>query len=106
MGYNTTVVVLNDALSSIENDPEFGKKLVAAIRKCSYYVSPERPIDVSAGSHVNAAHVVETHHADATSIVCVGGNLGKLIGLIHEWHFPREVDLKSRIAKFLAEDLS
>lgn len=32
MGYNTTVVVYNDALDQIANDPEFGKKLVAAIR--------------------------------------------------------------------------
>lgn len=31
MGYNTTVVVLNDALDAIRDDPEFGKKLYHAI---------------------------------------------------------------------------
>jgi len=31
MGYNTTVVVMNDALGSIEKDPEFGKNLVRAV---------------------------------------------------------------------------
>jgi len=32
MGYNTTVVVYNDALDQIESDPQFGANLAAAIR--------------------------------------------------------------------------
>lgn len=28
MGYNTTVMILNDALGSIAEDPNFGKNLV------------------------------------------------------------------------------
>jgi hypothetical protein len=75
MGFNTTVVILNDALDAIENDPDFGKNLVAAINK----VLHGGPVDVSAGCHYNAATVIETHHADYNVIVSVGGNYGKVI---------------------------
>jgi hypothetical protein len=74
MGYNTTIVVLNDALGEIENDRNFGKKLAAAIR--SNGTKMNSPFTVAAGSHGNAAVVVETHHADYTAIVAVRGNTG------------------------------
>lgn len=73
MGYNTTVVVINDALDQIEKDPEFGRKLARAISEVGGY---RKTIDVSAGNHANAATVVESHHADLTAVVTVGGNLG------------------------------
>lgn len=98
MGYNTTVVVINDALHDIENDPEFGKKLVSAIQ---YLQIRKGPIDVSAGSHVNAAHVVETHHADQTSVVAVGGNLGRVIALVYGWKFENSEDIFKELAKTL-----
>lgn len=78
MGYNTTVVVLNDALGAIERDPEFGKKLVAGIMEMAGRRPGDRPIDVSASNHCNAVSVIETHHADETAIVTVGGNYGTL----------------------------
>lgn len=74
MGFNTTVVILNDALHEIEADPEFGKKLGAAIRELS-----PTPIWVAAGHHGNAAVVVESHHADHLVVVEVGLNMGKVI---------------------------
>ncbi len=88
MGFNTTVVVLNDALGDIEKDPNFGKKLVRAIME----VQRGKPVDVSAGCHANAALVVETHHADHDVIVAVGGNYGRVM----------EVDYQ-RGKKFLVE---
>lgn len=77
MGWNTTVVVLNDALSSIENDPEFGAKLARAVRAA--IERSKCPIDVSAGNHCNAALVVETHHADQEVTVLVGRNFGRVL---------------------------
>lgn len=71
MGFNTTVVVMNDALDQIANDPDFGKKLAQAIMHLSV---DRKPGDVSAGNHFNAATVVESHHADITALVAVGGN--------------------------------
>lgn len=77
MGWNTTVVVLHDALGDIARDPDFGKKLVAAINAldpCS-----RRGVNVAAGRHANAAHAIETHDADETALVATGGNIGARI---------------------------
>lgn len=71
MGFNTTVIVMNDAVDQIANDPDFGKKLAQAIMHLSV---DRKPGDVSAGNHVNAATVIENHHADNTTLVAVGGN--------------------------------
>jgi hypothetical protein len=85
MGYNCTVVVLHDALSYIEQDPEFGRKLAAAITRSFMGESPTSlKRDVSArvpggGVYVNAAYVVESHHADHNVLVSVGRNTGEVI---------------------------
>lgn len=78
MGYNTTVVVMNDALGEIAEDREFGARLARAIRE----VQRGKPVDVPAhgkhGVHCNAATVIETHHADYDVLVRVGGNVGRV----------------------------
>lgn len=85
MGFNTTVVVLNDALHAIENDPEFGKKLAQAIM--GFPVKQ----GISALNHINAASVIETHHADEMVLVAVGGNIGRSLG--HTGTSYRDTDL-------------
>jgi molybdopterin biosynthesis enzyme MoaB len=92
MGYNTTIVVINDALNEIETDPEFGKKLAQAIRSMGYGNNDR--IDVAAGNHVNAAHVVESHHADSSVVVTVGGNLGLVRASAYGWTNTRETQTK------------
>ncbi len=74
MGSNTTVVVLNDALNQIENDPDFGKNLARAI-----LTNYRGGGNVPSGGHVNAATVIETHHADANVVIVVGGNRGEVL---------------------------
>ena len=74
MGWNTAVLILNDALGDIERDPEFGRNLARAIRQ---QVCSASPVDVSAGNHVNAASVIAQEHADNPFIVKFGGNMGK-----------------------------
>jgi len=80
MGYNTTVVVLNDALDVIASDPGFGKRLAQAIMAVS---RRSTPVDVAAHGdksiHCNAATVIESHHADYDVLVKVGGNRGKVV---------------------------
>jgi hypothetical protein len=81
MGYNTTVIIMNDGLDQIANDPLFGKKLADAIRQLSQRIeSGSRGIDVRAGNHCNPATVIETHHADETVLVAVGGNNATILG--------------------------
>jgi hypothetical protein len=82
MGYNTTVVVLNDALQAIAEDSEFGNKLKDAISVVNSVPAyrPSSVLDVSAMGHANAATVIETHHADYLQAVAVGGNMGVNLG--------------------------
>jgi hypothetical protein len=93
---------MNDALHEIARDKEFGEKLAAAI---SGTISGRlKTTDVSAGGFVNAATVIETHHADFTYLVAVGGNFGTVQCQIygdshHEQHF------KEKMLKQWAEEL-
>lgn len=99
MGFNSTVIVLNDALNDIESDPEFGRKLALAILT----VSRGDAVDVSAGCHGNAATVIETHHADTNAIVAVGGNCGTVLGHAYGTHHEDKDNLA--ILKQLADRL-
>jgi hypothetical protein len=93
MGLNTTVLVLNDALGQIEKDPEFGKKLAAAIKSHG-----NAQVDVHAGYHCVAATVIETHHADMTAVVGVGGNIGLVIDTFDTGNGPERTDLLRKLA--------
>jgi len=75
MGFNTTVVVMNDALSAIRSDEEFGASLAQACLMAHRGVR----VDVPSKGHVNAAAVLESHHADRLVPVLVGGNTGYVI---------------------------
>jgi hypothetical protein len=75
MGYNSTVVVMNDALNAIKRDPGFGESLSKA---CLEVIRGKR-VDVSSNGHVNAATVLESHHADHLVPLLVGGNTGYVI---------------------------
>lgn len=100
MGYNTTVMILNDALESIEKDPDFGKNLAAGVRR----VTLGKPVDVFS-KNGSAATVIETHHADGTSLVAVGGNDGISLGTFYYVGNPYEDEGKVAILKALAEQL-
>ena len=104
MGFNSTVIVLNDALNEIEQDRGFGRKVAEAIRELDF--SGNRHIDISSGCHCNAASAVETHHADQTAVVSIGGNCGQVLGRAHGWDYDlRKPEDKERLLKQLAGDL-
>ena len=102
MGYNTVVVVLNDALQQIATDQDFGKKLVDAI---SATLTRGGNIDVSAGNHINAATVVTSHHADFTSVITVGGNCGSILGSLYNQGRHTTDEDKLKILKSIADDM-
>ena len=77
MGWNTTVVILNDAVHDIKADPEFGKKLADAV--CRAINRRECPIRVSAGRFSPAAMVIETHDGGSAVTVEVHGNTGRVV---------------------------
>jgi hypothetical protein len=76
MGFNTTIIVMNDALHHIEDDKDFGRKLAAAIKSIGYKLTPQ---DVPSGGHCNAATIIETHHADFKVMVEVGHNYAEVV---------------------------
>ena len=84
MGFNTTVVIHNDALEDIAGDPDFGKNLKSAILSIGTR-RVDRMEDVHAGHHCNVCEVIETHHADQVVAVAVGGNMGVELGYAGSW---------------------
>ena len=80
MGFNTTVVIFNDALGFIEEDEAFGNRLARGVRAVCGARGPQR-IGAGRGPYgsADAALVVETHHADEIVSVAVGGNSGEVI---------------------------
>lgn len=75
MGWNTPVLILNDALDQIEKDAEgFTNRLTHAC--LGVHRSDGRAhIDIPAGHHANAAHVLRPSHADTTRLLVSHGNL-------------------------------
>ncbi len=100
MGYNTTVIVMNDALDAIKKDPMFGKTLADSVTKL---VGQNGPIDVPAyspsgrGVYVNAATAIETHHADIIKMIAVGGNFARDLGYVGFWN-AKDEDLLRQLA--------
>jgi hypothetical protein len=87
MGYNTSLIIMNDALDQIASDSLFGRHVSEAVSQLDHMRHlkertglPFYGFDVPAGNSANAATVIETHHADATSVVAFGGNRGVVLG--------------------------
>ena len=75
MGYNSVLVVMNDALDMIRNDPEFGERVYQST------LSVRDREDVSAHSNnggifCNAATVISSAHADEPQVMVVKHNTG------------------------------
>lgn len=81
MGYNTGLIVLNDALDQISKHPvEFVQKLSEAV---AFNMRGDKPIDISAGNHANAATVFHQSHADNVGVYAIGGNCASRFVEIH-----------------------
>lgn len=79
MGWQTTVIVNNDSLGTIQNDPDFTKKLVSAILQ----VRNDHQVSVNAyDGHcsINGATVIESHHISGNMIISAGGLGGLVLG--------------------------
>lgn len=75
MGFNTSVVILNDGLGDIVNNPErFVRELLDAIRGFGYVNHPYITGDTK---------VISVTHADTKVIISVGGNCGDTLGMVH-----------------------
>jgi len=68
MGLNTTLFLLNDLLGELKADTKLGELIHTAIQMGSH----NQPIG-------HGLYVVETHHADTTAVVLVGGNTARVL---------------------------
>ncbi len=91
MGYNTTIVLLNDHLESVRNEHALGERLHDAV------LSLSRGKMVRVGGGIQ---VIETHHADALVPVLVGGNCGQVLDASVHWSAD---DVELALLKRLAE---
>jgi len=98
MGFNSTLIVMNDALEQIREDQNFGRKVAESINSLS---ASDRQVTINSGDHYNAATVVETHHADGLAVIVVGGNQAQILSQYVGNYRSSELE----IVKSLAEQL-
>ena len=81
MGYNSGLIVLNDALYVIEQNPlQFTEGVVRAIQSAGGHLrTPPGRIDIAVQGHVNAASLFHMAHADEHQVYVVGGNCAQAI---------------------------
>jgi hypothetical protein len=86
MGFQTTIIIRNDAIGDIQRNPaQFVDGLLHAINEVS--AGDTKGWDVPCGNHANVARVIEVHHSDSTTIVASGGSTAELLATIHEWRW-------------------
>jgi len=101
MGFNSTILIINDCLGPISEDPEFGKKVEQAITRFPYY---EGHNDISSGHCCNAASVLSCQHSAFTALLAVGGNCGTQLSYDIGQSHHKESD-KERILRQYADEL-
>lgn len=73
MGWNTGVLLLNDALHEIKENPAaFANNLLRAIDDFGYVKRPT--VDFVVGRHGNGGTVFHKAHADSLGVYAIGGN--------------------------------
>ena len=76
MGFNTTLVIMNDCIHSMKEDPEIGAKIEDGILKLSI---EKGPIDIPFKGYSGYIRAIETHHSDGLVPILVGGNDGRVL---------------------------
>jgi hypothetical protein len=99
MGWNTSMIILNDAVDAIGKDKEFGKKVCDAV--LGYR---QGGVSISSGHNANAATVLETHHADFSVLLAVGGNCGSVLTSVMDSRHNIE-NTQIKLLKAFAEEL-
>ena len=87
MGFNSVLMILNDAYDVIDKDPvgwwAKAKHELTALRGDS-------PKSFGFGNHCNPTEAVVCHHADVTSLIAVGGNHSTVLCSIHNGQTSRK----------------
>lgn len=102
MGFNTAVLILNDAIDGIEKDPtDFAQNLMRAWGKFQH---TGNPTDFAIGNHVNGGTVFHNSHADVTAVYAIGGNhTSKLHTVYNGGRHHSDEDRVKLLKEFAAE---
>ena len=111
MGYNTTLVILNDAMSEITKDPvgwwEETQHNIASFQRRP---SLDTGNDYGFGMHANWFEVAQVAHADVTSVIAVGGNYSTVLlaeyGLGSQHTEEGQIKILKALAKKLGYNVS
>lgn len=97
MGFNSTVLVLNDRMGEIERDPEaFVKEMLNAIQRSGY---PDDQVDFYPGQST----VMSMAHADTVTILAVGGNCATKLGQFHNGGHHHTEEAQVQLLRQLAD---
>jgi len=97
MGFNSTILVLNDRLSEIERSPQqFVRNMIAGIMRSGY---PDAQVDFSPGQST----VMSCEHADVVSILAVGGNCATVLGKFGNGGHHHDEESQIQLVRWLAD---
>lgn len=97
MGFNSTVLVLNDRLGEIEREPEkFVREMLSGIQRSGY---PDEQVDFYPGQST----VMSCAHADQVTILAVGGNCATVMGRFHNGGHHHSDDDQVTLLRQLAD---
>lgn len=101
MGFNSVLFVCNDALNTVDNEPEEFAKLIS--RKMGGIDEGE----FGFGNHCNGFRIPHIGHADEMAVIAVGGNYATRILRYHAGysHMHHEEEGQIEILKRLADKL-
>ena len=98
MGFNTSLLVMNDGLDQLAKDPLAGAKIANLVSEMSF--RPERVQYTGIGNHANLVQGIACTHADDTQLLAVGQNLGRHV---NGYRFAPETQDLDLMAAFLRD---
>lgn len=108
MGYNTGLLLLNDAIDGVWKDPvRFAEHFRNAF---STYGRSNDSMDFPIGNHANGGRVFHMAHADVTGVYAIGGNHTSRLCSVHNggrhYHEAEQIQLLRDIADNLGYRIS
>lgn len=96
MGYNTSILILNDARDLIRSNPLQFTEKVLILMDTSGGIEPGQ--SVSLGNHSNPISLITRSHADILNLVLIGQNCSKSLLQTGIGEEQKDVDILSRAA--------
>lgn len=104
MGYNSTIVLMNDHLHRIAEEPNFGEIVSSAVLSHSCGLRSDAIIRIGGGTQV-VGHVAAVDHADITSVIAVGGYQSTTLTQLYNGGVHSSDDEKLVLLRQLAKEM-